>query len=124
MSHEIRTPINAMIGYAELISMGISGPITPTQAEQLGRIRASGDHLTSLVNEILDLAKIEAGRMTIEPEVTSLASVAESAMSLIRPQAAAKGVEVDGAMDRESAIQFFGDPQRVAQIIANHLSNS
>src|SRR5262249_40163457 len=68
MSHEIRTPINAMIGYAELMSMGISGPVTPTQSDQLDRIRASGDHLTSLVNEILDLAKIEAGRMTIEPE--------------------------------------------------------
>jgi len=124
MSHEIRTPINAMIGYAELISMGISGPVTPTQAEQLGRIRASGDHLTSLVNEILDLAKIEAGRMTIEPEVTSLASVAESAISLIRPQATAKGVEVDGAMDGASSIEFFGDRQRVAQILANLLSNA
>ena len=124
MSHEIRTPINAMIGYAELISMGISGPITPTQAEQLGRIRASGDHLTSLVNEILDLAKIEAGRMTIEPEVTSLASVAESAISLIRPQATAKGVVVDGAMDDASSIEFFGDRQRVAQILANLLSNA
>src|SRR6185295_11603244 len=67
MSHEIRTPINAMMGYAELLEMGISGPVSASQAKQLSRIRASGEHLTSLVNEILDLAKIEAGRMAVEP---------------------------------------------------------
>src|ERR1043165_9177466 len=64
MSHEIRTPINAMMGYAELLQMGIAGPTTSEQNAQLERIRASGTHLTELVGEILDLAKIEAGRMS------------------------------------------------------------
>ena len=94
MSHEIRTPINAMMGYAELLEMGIAGPVTPAQAKQLSRIRSSGDHLTALVNEILDLAKIEAGRMDVEPTIGIAGDAAEAALALIRPQAATKGIEL------------------------------
>jgi signal transduction histidine kinase len=124
MSHEIRTPINAMMGYAELLEMGISGPVSGAQAKQLGRIRASGEHLTSLVNEILDLAKIEAGRMAVEPTNGVANDAVDAALALIRPQAAQKGVELIGRTDAEQRVEYMGDPQRVQQILANLLSNA
>ncbi len=124
MSHEIRTPINAMLGYAELIEMGIAGPITEAQAKHLHRIRSSGEHLTALVNEILDLAKIEAGRMSVEPIVGIVADVSEAALSLIRPQAASKGVELTARAASTPPTEYVGDPQRVQQILTNLLSNA
>jgi signal transduction histidine kinase len=124
MSHEIRTPINAMMGYAELLEMGISGPVSPAQARQLARIRASGEHLTSLVSEILDLAKIEAGRMGVEPTNGIAADAIEGALALIRPQAATKGIELSGRIEGDANIEYAGDPQRVQQILANLLSNA
>jgi signal transduction histidine kinase len=124
MSHEIRTPINAMMGYAELLEMGISGPISVSQAKQLSRIRASGEHLTSLVNEILDLAKIEAGRMSVEPTNALAGEAIEVSLALVRPQAAAKGVEVAGRVEGTPSVEYVGDPQRVQQILTNLLSNA
>ncbi len=124
MSHEIRTPINAMMGYAELLQMGVSGPILPAQQAQLDRIRASGHHLTELVGEILDLAKIEAGRMSVESRVASVGEVADAALALIRPQAVTKGVEVASATNGNGNPTFIGDPQRVQQILTNLLANA
>ena len=124
MSHEIRTPINAMMGYAELLQMGISGPVTAAQQNQLDRIRASGNHLTELVGEILDLAKIEAGRMSVEERVASVADVADAALALIRPQAATKGVDVGSTTNGNGKPSFIGDPHRVQQILTNLLTNA
>jgi signal transduction histidine kinase len=124
MSHEIRTPINAMMGYAELLELGLSGPISDSQRTQLGRIRASGVHLTSLVSEILDLAKIEAGRMDVSPVRAVAGESADVALSLIRPQAMNKGVQVAARAAGDGAAEYVGDPQRVQQIITNLLSNA
>jgi signal transduction histidine kinase len=124
MSHEIRTPINAMMGYAELLEMGISGPITESQAKHLSRIRSSGEHLTSLVNEMLDLAKIEAGRMTVEPMDAITGDAAEAALAVIRPQAVAKGVDIAPTIQGNPQAAYVGDPQRVQQILMNVLSNA
>jgi signal transduction histidine kinase len=124
MSHEIRTPINAMMGYAELLEMQIAGPITAMQAMQLSRIRASGEHLTALVNEILDLAKIEAGRMGVEPTLGITGDAADAALGLIRPQAATKGIELAAKASGDSRAEYMGDPQRVQQIVTNLLSNA
>jgi signal transduction histidine kinase len=124
MSHEIRTPINAMMGYAELLELGISGPITEQQAKQLARIRASGDHLTSLIDEILDLAKIEAGRMSVEFTNAPIGDAIDAALAIVRPSAAAKGVELDCAADGYASMVYFGDPHRVQQILTNLLSNA
>ena len=124
MSHEIRTPINAMMGYAELLQMGISGPVTEQQAKQLGRIRASGDHLTSLIGEILDLAKIEAGRMAVDPTEAPASEAIDSALAFVRPAAAAKGVELPNVIDGTPSARYFGDPQRVQQILTNVLTNA
>jgi signal transduction histidine kinase len=124
MSHEIRTPINAMLGYTELLEMGIAGPVNDGQAKHLSRIRASGEHLTSLVNEMLDLAKIEAGRMTVEPVNAIAGDAAEAAVALIRPQAVAKGVDIAAALEGNPRAAYVGDPQRVQQILMNLLSNA
>jgi signal transduction histidine kinase len=124
MSHEIRTPINAMMGYAELLQMGISGPVTEQQSKQLGRIRASGDHLTSLIGEILDLAKIEAGRMAVEPTEAPASEAIESALAFVRPAASAKGVELPAVIEGNPSARYFGDPQRVQQILTNVLTNA
>jgi signal transduction histidine kinase len=124
MSHEIRTPINAMLGYTELLEMGITGPITDGQAKYLSRIRSSGDHLTSLVNEILDLAKIEAGRMDVEPAVGPASEAIDGALGLIRPQAAAKSVQLLNQTAPDVTPNYLGDPQRVQQILTNLLSNA
>jgi signal transduction histidine kinase len=124
MSHEIRTPINAMMGYAELIQMGIAGPVNDVQAKHLSRIRASGDHLTALVSEILDLAKIEAGRMGVQPTVAIAGDAVEAALTMIRPLAHAKGVELSSTIGGKIDAEYFGDPQRVQQILTNLLSNA
>lgn len=124
MSHEIRTPINAMMGYAELLEMQIAGPITEAQAKQLSRIRASGEHLTSLVNEILDLAKIEAGGIRVDPTIGITGDAADAALALIRPQAATKGIDLTAKSSGDSRVEYMGDPQRVQQIVTNLLSNA
>src|SRR5215467_515863 len=124
MSHEFRTPINAMIGYAELLEMEIAGPVAPAQAKQLSRIRASGEHLTGLVNEILDFAKIESGSMRVEPSNGIASDAVDAALALIRPQAASKGVELDGKSVNGARVEYVGDPQRVQQVLTNLLSNA
>jgi signal transduction histidine kinase len=123
MSHEIRTPINAMIGYTDLLHSGVSGAISETQKQQLERIRASGNHLTALVDELLDLAKIEARQMTVvKAPVRAVDSVARSILH-VRPQAKAKNLELNVAAGGE-ALWYVGDPHRVQQIVTNLLSNA
>src|SRR5262249_49474121 len=124
MSHEIRTPINAMMGYAELLEMGISGPVNEAQSKQLGRIRASGEHLTGLVDEILDLAKIESGRRHLTAAHAPAGTAADSALALIRPAAATKGVDLASSFDGNGNLLYVGDPQRVQQILTNLLANA
>ncbi len=124
MSHELRTPINAIIGYADLLELGIAGPLTEKQRRYLGRIRVSGEHLTGVVNQILDLAKVEAGRMTLESEAASLLEVAEAALSLVRPQAAERGVEIHLQSAAGEGLAYSGDEPRVRQILVNLLGNA
>ena len=95
MSHELRTPLNAVLGYSELMELGISGPITDKMREQIGRIRMSATHLLGLVNDILDLAKVEAGRLQVSTGPCSAAGTLAAAIALIQPQAAARGLELD-----------------------------
>ena len=124
MSHEIRTPLNAIIGYTQLLDMGISGPVTSDQHVQLERIAASGKHLLGLIEDILDLARIEAGRLSVgnTPGVTG--SAAEAALALIRPQAAAKGVIMPPECEGDRDAPYLGDDQRVRQVLVNLLSNA
>ncbi len=125
MSHEFRTPINAIIGYSELLEMGISGDLNDLQTEQLRRIRGSSKHLLGLIEDVLDLAKIEAGRITIERERSPIEVPVAAALELIEPQAAARNLKVENrCMGEGEEVFFLGDPDRVRQILANLLTNA
>jgi signal transduction histidine kinase len=124
MSHELRTPLNAVIGYAELLDLGIAGPLTGDQRHQLSRIRTSGRHLLGLVNEVLDLAKIEAGRLSVNLGVARAGDVADAALSLVQPRADEKGIQFVGQCSGDRDAVFEGDEDRVRQILVNLLSNA
>jgi PAS domain S-box-containing protein len=124
MSHEIRTPVNAIIGYTQLLALEIVGPVTPRQRAQLERVTASAQHLLALINDVLDLSKIEAGRLTVARTAGRLAPVIESALSLIAPQAAQRGVTLASGPDSTPDAAYLGDAQRVHQVLVNLLSNA
>jgi signal transduction histidine kinase len=124
MSHEIRTPINAIIGYAELLDVGVAGPLNDEQRSQLSRIRASGRHLVGLIDDVLDLAKVEAGQLAVTTTAALAATAVDTAISLVRPQAAAKAIIVGPTCDGDRHAQYAGDPARVQQILINLLSNA
>src|SRR5205814_7512002 len=124
MSHELRTPLNAVLGYAELLELGISGPLTDGQRDQLARIGMSGRHLLGLVNEVLDLAKVEAGRLSVRSAPASATVAIASAIALIQPQAAAHGLELHVETLPDPPPVYIGDDERVRQILVNLLSNA
>ena len=124
MSHEIRTPINAIIGYTQLLEIGIAGAINDGQRVQLERITASGKHLLALIEDILDLSKIEAGRLTISAASGVAAAAVDAALLLVRPQAAAKGITMSNTCEGTPEALYIGDEQRVQQVIVNLHSNA
>ena len=123
MSHELRTPLNAIIGYSELLELGISGPLENTQQAQIRRITDSGKHLLSLVNEILDLAKVEAGRLTVRAETARVNEAVETALALVEGAADAHDVTAT-YLGCPSNPSYRGDSDRVRQILVNLLSNA
>jgi signal transduction histidine kinase len=124
MSHEIRTPINAIIGYAELLQMGVTGPVTDRQFQQLDRIGTSSRHLNALVGDVLDLARIESGRLAIADLNGRVTDAIEAAMQVVVPAAQEGGVSMRAAHGIDPAIHYRGDPQRVRQILINLVSNA
>ena len=124
MSHELRTPLNAILGYAELLDLGLAGPVTAAQRQQLGRINAGGRHLLGLVNEVLDLARVEAGRLVVDHTPRRARDAAEAAIVLVQPFAESRGVRLH-ALDGGGADAFYlGDEDRVRQILVNLLTNA
>ena len=125
MSHEIRTPINAIIGYVELLELGLDGPLTDAQQARLTRVRVSARHLLGLINEILDLSKIEAQQLRVERVRAAVTEAVTTAIGLIYPQAAAKSLTVVNTCSSvEAEVAYMGDPHRVEQILVNLLSNA
>jgi len=124
MSHELRTPLNAVLGYSELMQLGLSGPITDKMREQIGRIRVSATHLLGLVNDILDLAKVEAGRLQVQSAPASAAETVAAAIALIQPQAAARGLDVTVIDGSAPSPVYRGDDERVRQVLVNLLANA
>ncbi|MCY7379488.1 MAG: PAS domain S-box protein [Gemmatimonadaceae bacterium] len=124
MSHELRTPLNAILGYSQLIELGISGVLSDKIRDQVGRIRGSARHLLGLVNDILDLAKVEAGRLSVA-NVPGLASeTIASAITLVHPQAETRNLTLDVSPDVDTIPPYLGDEERVRQIMVNLLSNA
>ncbi|HKO15250.1 MAG TPA: ATP-binding protein, partial [Gemmatimonadaceae bacterium] len=124
MSHEIRTPINAIIGYSEILELGIFGPLTDEQRTHLARIDASTKHLLGLVNEVLDLAKVESGTIAVEREQAVAGDTVDAALALIRPQAAAKGITLSEQCEGVRASVYVGDEHRARQVLTNLLANA
>ena len=122
MSHEIRTPINAMLGYADLIEMGISGPVTGEQRTQLDRIKVSGRHLIGLIDDLLDFARLETARLSVRQRVAPASEAIQTARTVVDPQAAAKPVTL--TIDVAPDTHYIGDPQRVEQILVNLMGNA
>jgi signal transduction histidine kinase len=123
MSHEFRTPLNAILGYAEALSYGIAGPIEdPRQREYLGHVSTAGRHMLELVNDLLDLARIEAGRWDPQVEDADVAALAREVAALFEPAAARKEIELDVRID--GAAEVRTDPRAVRQILTNLLSNA
>jgi signal transduction histidine kinase len=122
MSHEIRTPISAVIGYIDLLARGIPDEPTKQQRHYLKRIEGANEHLISLVNDLLDFARMESGEMRVEREVASAHGAVSAALSALEPQAATKGVRLTGHCPED--LQFLGDAQRVRQIALNLVSNA
>jgi signal transduction histidine kinase len=122
MSHELRTPLNAIGGYVQLLEMGVHGPITPAQAEALGRVTRSQQHLLRLINDILNLARIEAGRVDYDLQRISLNDIVMATLPMIEPQIAAKGLRYD--VDVPLELVAAADREKLEQILLNLLSNA
>jgi GAF domain-containing protein len=123
MSHELRTPLNAIIGFSEVLLEKMFGELTPKQEEYLGDVLSSGRHLLTLINDILDLSKIEAGRMELERGAFSLRSALENGVTMIRERAARHDIAVTLEM-RSELDDVSGDERKVKQVIYNLLSNA
>jgi PAS domain S-box-containing protein len=123
MSHELRTPLNAIMGFSEVLKDGMLGEMTEQQRTFIGNIFSSGQHLLALINDILDLSKVEAGKMTLDLEQTHLAALFSNSLSIIREKATLRRIRLGVDADEElGSIQV--DPRKVKQIVYNLLSNA
>jgi signal transduction histidine kinase len=123
MSHELRTPLNAILGYAELLVDGIYGPLADRPKGVLERIQNNGRHLLALINDVLDLAKIEAGQLTLTLENYSLPEVVRSVVTATEPLATAKGLKFTTVL-QDNLPTAHGDARRVSQILLNLVGNA
>ena len=123
MSHELRTPLNAVIGFSEALKDGLMGEMTENQQEHIGDIFTSGQHLLSLINDILDLSKVEAGMMALELETADLEHLLSNALSIVREKAAARHITLKLDLGTDlGALQL--DTRKTKQIVYNLLSNA
>jgi len=123
MSHELRTPLNAIIGFSEVLSDRMFGELNAKQDEYMKDIHASGQHLLSLINDILDLSKIEAGHMELELADFDLPTAIDNALTLVRERAGRRGIALHLAVD-ERLGQMRADERKVRQVVLNLLSNA
>jgi signal transduction histidine kinase/CheY-like chemotaxis protein len=126
MSHELRTPLNAIIGFAELLRDGIAAPVTETQVEYLKHILVSGRHLLTLINDVLDLAKVESGKLEIHPEPISLDEITHEVTDVLLSKSSEKriliGTTIDPALNASGPI--VADGGKLKQILYNYVSNA
>ena len=123
MSHELRSPLNAIGGYADLIDFGVHGPVTPAQSEALNRIKRSAQHLLSLINSVLDFAKVESGQIQYRITTVALDGALREAEAMVMPQMTGKNLRYknDGC---EPSVLVMADAEKLKQIVVNLLTNS
>jgi signal transduction histidine kinase/DNA-binding response OmpR family regulator len=123
MSHELRTPMNAIIGYTDLIIDGVDGPINEEQEKSLRKVSTNARHLLQLINDVLDISKIEAGKMKLSPKEIDLKWLVESALPIFEPQMKLKGLTL--TIDIPDGLPLiYGDEDRIREIFINLLSNA
>ena len=127
MSHELRTPLNAIGGYTDLLQLGVYGDLTSEQRQTLARIKRSTLHLLSLINDVLNFAKLEAGKVMLSSMRTSVPEIVESVYPLVAPELEEKRLRYSAAMDPRNdgrTPEAFADPEKLSQILLNLLSNA
>ena len=123
VSHDLRTPLNAILGFSDVLLQRMFGELNPKQEEYLRDIHGAGEHQLSLVNDLLDLSKIEAGKMELHPVPFSMRELIDGTIAIARPLADAKGVRLDGAVAPDVGT-VEQDPARLKQVVLNLLSNA
>lgn len=123
MSHELRTPMNAILGFAQLLEHGRRDPLSERQRQQVQQINQAGKHLLSLINQVLDLAKIEAGQMHIQPEVLSVPIIVQDCLTLLETQIQAQQLCVINTISLDTP-RVYADEMRLTQILINLLNNA
>jgi signal transduction histidine kinase len=123
MSHELRTPLNAIIGFSEVLAERMFGELNDKQAEYIQDILSSGRHLLSLINDILDLSKVEAGRLELELGPFNLPMTLENALTLVRERASRHGLGLQLTVDPRLG-DLVGDERKIRQVVLNLLSNA
>jgi signal transduction histidine kinase len=123
MSHELRTPLNAVIGFSEVLGEQMFGALNEKQSEYVDDIHTSGRHLLSLINDILDLSKVEAGRMELDVASFNIREALGNALMLVSERAQRRGIALESEID-ESLADMNGDERKFKQILLNLLSNA
>lgn len=123
MSHELRTPLNAMLGFAQLMDLDQGDPLSDTQRKRIAEIERAGWHLLEMINDVLDLSRIEAGTLRLRIEALMLDDALRAAVTLVQPQAEKAQVEIQVSM-RHPDLQVMADPTRLKQVLTNLLSNA
>jgi PAS domain S-box-containing protein len=123
MSHELRTPLNSIIGFTGIILQGMAGPLNPEQTKQLGMVRGSAKHLLELINDVLDISKIEAGQLEVRSEPFNLIAVIERVISLLTPVAEKKGLLLHTSITSDLG-EISSDRRRLEQILINLINNA
>ena len=123
MSHELRTPLNAILGYTDLVEMGLRGPVTAEQADALSRIKSAGMHLLSLINNVLNFARLKALQVRFATADVAVSDLLDSAAGMVETQASAKGL-VFVRTPCLPTLSVYGDQEKVLQILLNLLSNA
>ena len=123
MSHELRTPLNAILGFSGILLMKLPGPLNPEQERQLGLVKKSGEHLLSLINDLLDLAKIQSGAFRLSPERLDLRAPVKDAVAQLQPLADAKKLALDAELP-DAALPRDVDRRAFSQVLLNLLNNA
>ena len=124
MSHELRTPMNSILGFAQLMESDKRDPLATSHRESLHHILKGGRHLLSLINEVLDLARIESGRLMLASEPVLVAPMVSETVSMIQPLAKARSIRITNCVPVTPAYRVLADPNRVRQVLLNLLSNA
>lgn len=125
MSHELRTPMNAIIGFSDVLAEEYVGPLNDKQREYVGDILDSAKHLLLLIDDILDVSRIESGRMTMEPEMVRLSGLLEDSLIMVREKVGKHAIAIHIEMEAQTSdIEIVADPQKLKQVLFNLISNA